>query len=159
MRVPDKEGMNPRAVSKVGEPSWQKTGNDVWKKEGEFGPEYLSLQKSLPGDRTDVVLKRPDANPKLIETFKQDEPPFKGVTQQKAREYVEEYKKSDENPWIVPPGEAKKAMKEYEDMTEMAELRALSKHSLEHPLTKDQYNRMMTLAKSQGFPVGKGDGQ
>lgn len=40
-----------------------------------------------------------------------------------------------------------KIMKEFENMTETAELRALSKHSLEHPLTDKQYSRMMQLKK------------
>jgi len=41
--------------------------------------------------------------------------------------------------------EAEKAITEFEAMRNMAELRALSKHSLEHPLTQDQYDRMMEL--------------
>ena len=42
---------------------------------------------------------------------------------------------------------AKKVMKEFEDMKEMAELRALSKYSLEHPVNNPQYKRMMELKK------------
>lgn len=43
----------------------------------------------------------------------------------------------------------KAIMKEFEDMTEMAELRALSKTSLERPLTNKEYERMMILGKKQ----------
>jgi hypothetical protein len=43
----------------------------------------------------------------------------------------------------------KKIMKEFEDMTEMAELRALSKTSLQRPLTDKEYERMMLLGKKQ----------
>lgn len=39
----------------------------------------------------------------------------------------------------------KKAITEFESMRNMAELRALSNHSLENPLTQDQYDRMMEL--------------
>lgn len=49
---------------------------------------------------------------------------------------------------------AKKAIKEFEDMIYMAELKALSKYSLENPLTDNQYNRMMEL-KSKVFENGK----
>ncbi len=41
--------------------------------------------------------------------------------------------------------EAEKAISEFESMRNMAELRALSSHSLEHPLTPSQYERMMEL--------------
>ncbi len=40
-----------------------------------------------------------------------------------------------------------KAIKEFEYMKNMAELKVLSKHSLKHPLTDTQYNRMMELKK------------
>lgn len=36
-------------------------------------------------------------------------------------------------------------MKEFEDMKNLAELKALSNYSLEHPLTDEQYNKMMEL--------------
>jgi hypothetical protein len=42
-------------------------------------------------------------------------------------------------------------LKEFEEMRNMAELKALSKHSLEHPLTREQYDRMMELAKMLGL--------
>ena len=45
----------------------------------------------------------------------------------------------------------KKAIKDFEYMRDMAELRALSKHSLEHPLTDKQYDRMMFLGKKLGL--------
>ena len=38
-------------------------------------------------------------------------------------------------------------MKEFESMRNLAELKALSNYSLEHPLTSEQYNRMMELKK------------
>lgn len=41
--------------------------------------------------------------------------------------------------------EGKKLLREFEDMTYVAELNALSKYSLEHPLTDQQYLRMMAL--------------
>ena len=41
----------------------------------------------------------------------------------------------------------KKAIKEFEDMKDMAEINALSKYSLEHPLNDVQYKRMMELKK------------
>lgn len=37
------------------------------------------------------------------------------------------------------------AIKEFEYMKNMAELKALSNHSLQNPLTDEQYNRMMEL--------------
>jgi len=40
-----------------------------------------------------------------------------------------------------------KSIKEIEWMRNMAELKALSKYSLEHPLSDKQYNRMMELKK------------
>ena len=40
---------------------------------------------------------------------------------------------------------------EFEAMTAMAELRALSKHSLEAPLSDDQYKRMMELKEKLGL--------
>jgi len=39
----------------------------------------------------------------------------------------------------------KQFIQEFEQTIEMAELKALSKHSLENPLTDEQYNRMMFL--------------
>ena len=45
----------------------------------------------------------------------------------------------------------KQLLKEFEEMRNMAELKALSKHSLEHPLTDKQYDRMMELAKILGI--------
>lgn len=50
--------------------------------------------------------------------------------------------------------EKKQFLKEYEDVLEMSELRALSKISLKRPLTNKEYKRMMELGKNQGFPVG-----
>ncbi|HLD90342.1 MAG TPA: hypothetical protein VI911_04910 [Patescibacteria group bacterium] len=41
----------------------------------------------------------------------------------------------------------KEAIDSFEKMRYMAELRALSNYSLEHPLTKKQYERMMKLKK------------
>ena len=41
--------------------------------------------------------------------------------------------------------EETEAITEFENMKNMAELRALSSHSLETPLTPDQYERMMEL--------------
>ena len=50
----------------------------------------------------------------------------------------------------------KAIMKEFEDMTEMAELKALSKTSLERPLTNNEYERMMLLGKKQiGYETTK----
>lgn len=43
--------------------------------------------------------------------------------------------------------EKEEAISEFEDMTEMAELKALSRHSLENQLTDKQYERMMELKK------------
>lgn len=43
--------------------------------------------------------------------------------------------------------EGKKLLKELEYTIAMAELRALSKYSLEHPLTDAQFRRMMELKK------------
>jgi len=39
----------------------------------------------------------------------------------------------------------KQLIKEFEGMKDLAELKALSKYSLENPLTDKQYNRMMFL--------------
>ena len=39
------------------------------------------------------------------------------------------------------------AIKEFESMIDLAELKALSNYSLENPLTDIQYNRMMELKK------------
>ena len=43
------------------------------------------------------------------------------------------------------------AIKEFEDMRYMAELRALSKVSLERPLNDDEFNRMMELKDRFGL--------
>lgn len=45
----------------------------------------------------------------------------------------------------------RKAIEEFEHMTEMAELRALSKVSLERPLTTKEYERYMFLGEKQGI--------
>ncbi len=37
------------------------------------------------------------------------------------------------------------AIKEFEGMKDMAELKALSNHSLQNPLTDEQFDRMMEL--------------
>ena len=39
----------------------------------------------------------------------------------------------------------KQVMKEYQEMLDMAEIKALSKYSLEHPLNDNQFKRMMEL--------------
>lgn len=49
--------------------------------------------------------------------------------------------------------EGKKLLSQFENTIEWAELRALSKHSLEHPLTDGQHARMMELGRKLGFPV------
>lgn len=36
-------------------------------------------------------------------------------------------------------------IKEFEHMIDFAELKALSNHSIEHPLTDDQYSRLIEL--------------
>ena len=41
----------------------------------------------------------------------------------------------------------KEFIKEFEYTLILAELKALSNYSLEHPLTSEQYNRMMELKK------------
>jgi len=41
----------------------------------------------------------------------------------------------------------KEAIVEFEEMLALAELKALSKHSLENPLNSKQYDRMMELKK------------
>ncbi len=41
----------------------------------------------------------------------------------------------------------KQAVKEFEDMKDNSELRALSDLSLVEPLTEEQYQKMMSLAK------------
>ena len=41
----------------------------------------------------------------------------------------------------------KETIEEFEGMRNMAELKALSKYSLEHPLTDKQYSRIMELKK------------
>jgi hypothetical protein len=45
----------------------------------------------------------------------------------------------------------KKFAKDFEYMRDLAELRALSNYSLEHPLTNRQYDRMMFLGKKLGL--------
>lgn len=45
----------------------------------------------------------------------------------------------------------KEMVEEFEDMTAMAELRALSNFSLEKPLTDNQYDRMQQLARKLGL--------
>jgi hypothetical protein len=52
---------------------------------------------------------------------------------------VEKWKKGQEAMW------------EFESMKDNAELRALSKHSLENPLSDKQYDRMMALGKKLGY--------
>ena len=42
-------------------------------------------------------------------------------------------------------------VEEHERMLDMAELKALSKYSLEHPLNDRQYERMMFLGKKLGL--------
>ena len=41
----------------------------------------------------------------------------------------------------------KEFIKEFEYMRNMSELKALSNYSLEHPLSSEQYSRMMELKK------------
>ncbi len=48
---------------------------------------------------------------------------------------------SPKNKWVYP----KQVMKEYQEMLDMAEIKALSKYSLEHPLNDKQFKRMMEL--------------
>lgn len=43
--------------------------------------------------------------------------------------------------------QGKQLLKEFETTIKLGKLRALSKHSLEHPLTDAQYQQMRTLAK------------
>lgn len=43
--------------------------------------------------------------------------------------------------------ERSKAIKEFENMRNMAELKALSSFSLENPLSDEQFKRMMELKK------------
>jgi hypothetical protein len=43
--------------------------------------------------------------------------------------------------------ETKQFMEEYQSMLNFAELKSLCNHSLEHPLTSEQYNRVMELKK------------
>ena len=47
-----------------------------------------------------------------------------------------------------------KFMREYEEMLWMSELKALSKYSLEHPLSDKQYDRMMELKEKLGLGYG-----
>ena len=49
------------------------------------------------------------------------------------------------------PNKNKKAVKEFENIIEMAELRALSKLSLKQPLNDKQFKRMMELGRKQGY--------
>jgi hypothetical protein len=51
--------------------------------------------------------------------------------------------------------EGKALAEEFENMRDVAELNALSKHSLTHPLTDKQYARMMQLAKKLGIQPGQ----
>ena len=43
------------------------------------------------------------------------------------------------------------AIEDFERMRDEAELKALSKHSLEHELTDRQYNKMIDLSKKLGY--------
>ena len=43
--------------------------------------------------------------------------------------------------------QGKQLLKEFEDMRNMAELKALSNYSLENPLNDSQFKRMMELKK------------
>lgn len=45
----------------------------------------------------------------------------------------------------------RKKLKEFESMRNFAELRALSKYSLEHPLSKSQTRRFLELGKKTGL--------
>lgn len=45
----------------------------------------------------------------------------------------------------------KKVVKDFEEMRDLAELRALSKYSLEHELSDEQYGRMMFLGQKLGL--------
>jgi hypothetical protein len=45
----------------------------------------------------------------------------------------------------------KNAIHEFENMRDMAELKALSKISLERPLSESEYRRMMELGKKKGL--------
>ena len=45
----------------------------------------------------------------------------------------------------------KQLINQFEGMTKMAELKALSKISLERPLNDSEYNRMMELKKEVGL--------
>ncbi len=47
----------------------------------------------------------------------------------------------------------KNLLSDFEHMRDMAELKALSKHSLEKPLTSEQADRMIFLGRKLGFPV------
>lgn len=45
----------------------------------------------------------------------------------------------------------RKVIEEFEYMRNMAELRALSNYSIEHPLTDGQHKRMMSLKEKAGL--------
>ena len=47
--------------------------------------------------------------------------------------------------------EGKQLLQDFEAMRNMAELKALSAYSLEHPLTDSQYERMMQLKTAVGL--------
>lgn len=46
-----------------------------------------------------------------------------------------------------------KFIKEFENMRDMSELKALSKYSLETPLNAKQYKRMMELTRLTGIKI------
>lgn len=48
---------------------------------------------------------------------------------------------------ITKTVEGKRLIKEFEQTIHLAELKALSNYSLEHPLSDTQYERMMQLKK------------
>jgi hypothetical protein len=52
---------------------------------------------------------------------------------------------------MTTPEERKKCVKEFEEMTERAEMRALSSASLVRPLTDEEYDRFMLLGKKYGI--------
>ena len=45
----------------------------------------------------------------------------------------------------------KQVIQEFEGMKNLAELKALSKYSLENPLSNEQFDRMMELKKEVGL--------
>ena len=56
----------------------------------------------------------------------------------------------DENEQIA---QGKKLLADFEQMKDMSELKALSKRSLEEPLSTEQADRMIFLGRTLGFPV------